>query len=99
MMAAERMGGAITEEQAEQVISEADTVPKCRKADALGRYLRLSDETRTSLVQLSESSGTHFELESDPSHFPRGFAGPIGQWSQNFRCPVLGACLRNMSEH
>jgi hypothetical protein len=49
MMAAKRMGGTITEEQAEQVINEADTVPKCRKADALGRYLRLSDETRTSL--------------------------------------------------
>ena len=49
MMAAKRMSGAITEEQAEQVINEADTVPKCRKADALGRYLRLSDETRTSL--------------------------------------------------
>jgi putative ABC transport system substrate-binding protein len=28
-------------------------------------------------------------LESDPSQFPRGSAGPIGQWSQNFRCPVL----------
>jgi hypothetical protein len=49
MMAAKRMGGTVTEEQAEQVINEADTVPKCRKADALGRYLRLSDETRTSL--------------------------------------------------
>ena len=33
--------------------------------------------------------GTHFELASDPSHFPRGSAGPIGQWSQNFRCPVV----------
>ena len=33
--------------------------------------------------------GTYFELASDPSHFPRGSAGPIGQWSQNFRCPVL----------
>jgi hypothetical protein len=33
--------------------------------------------------------GIHFELASDPSHFPRGSAGPIGQWSQNFRCPVL----------
>ena len=49
MIAAKRMGGAITEEQAEQVINEADVVPKCRKADALGRYLRLSDEMRASL--------------------------------------------------
>jgi hypothetical protein len=49
MMAAKRMSGAITEEQAEQVINEADTVPKCRTADALGRYLRLTDKMRTSL--------------------------------------------------
>jgi hypothetical protein len=47
MMAAKRMGGTITEEQAEQVISEADTVPKCRKADALGRYLRKLRTKRT----------------------------------------------------
>jgi hypothetical protein len=49
MMAAKRMGGAITAAEAEQVIEEADTVHKCRKADALGRYLRLTDETRTAL--------------------------------------------------
>jgi hypothetical protein len=49
MMAAQRMGGAITEEQAEQIIEEADTIPKCRKADALGRWLRLSDAMRTAL--------------------------------------------------
>jgi hypothetical protein len=49
MMAAKRMGGAIAEEQAEQIINEADTVPKCRKADALGRWLRLRDEMRSSL--------------------------------------------------
>jgi hypothetical protein len=49
MMAAKRMGGAIAEEQAEQIIDEADTVPKCRKADALGRYLRLTDKMRTAL--------------------------------------------------
>ena len=49
MMAAKRMGGAIAEEQAEQIINEADTVPKCRKADALGRYLRLTDKMRTAL--------------------------------------------------
>jgi hypothetical protein len=49
MMAVQRMGGAITEEQAEQIINEADTVPKCRKADALGRYLRLTDKMRTTL--------------------------------------------------
>ena len=44
--------------------------------------------------------GTHFELESDPSHFPRGSAGPIGQWSQNFRCPVLATYKipHNLSE-
>jgi hypothetical protein len=49
MMAAERMRGAITEEQAEQVINEADTIPKRRTADALGRWLRLSDAMRTAL--------------------------------------------------
>jgi hypothetical protein len=49
MMAAQRMGGAITEEQAEQIIEEADTIPKRRTADALGRWLRLSDAMRTAL--------------------------------------------------
>jgi hypothetical protein len=49
MMAAQRMGGAITEEQAEQIIEEADARPKIRKADALGRWLRLSDAMRTFL--------------------------------------------------
>ena len=49
MMAAKRMGGAIAEEQAEQVINEADTIPPCRAADAPGRWLRLSDAMRTFL--------------------------------------------------
>jgi hypothetical protein len=49
MMAAQRMGGAITEEQAEKIIEEADTIPPCRTADALGRWLRLSDAMRTFL--------------------------------------------------
>ena len=49
MMAAQRMGGAITEEQAEQIIEEADIIPKRRTADALGRWLRLSDAMRTAL--------------------------------------------------
>jgi hypothetical protein len=49
MMAAQRMGGAITEEQAEQIIEEADARPKIRKADALGHWLRLSDAIRTFL--------------------------------------------------
>jgi hypothetical protein len=49
MMAAKRMGGAITEEQAEQIIEEADIIPKRRTADALGRWLRLSDAMRTFL--------------------------------------------------
>ena len=49
MMAAQRMGAAITEEQAEKTIEEADTIPKRRTADALGRWLRLSDAMRTFL--------------------------------------------------
>jgi hypothetical protein len=49
MMAAKRLGGAIAEEQAEQVINEADTIPPYRAADALGRWLRLSDAMRTFL--------------------------------------------------
>jgi hypothetical protein len=49
MMAAQRMGGAITEEQAEKTIEEADITPKRRTADALGRWLRLSDAMRTAL--------------------------------------------------
>ena len=49
VMSAKRMGRAITAVEAEQVIKEAYTVRKCRKADALGRYLRLTDETRTAL--------------------------------------------------
>lgn len=49
MMAARRMGGTITETEAESVIQEADTIPKCRTADALGRWLRLTDEMRTAL--------------------------------------------------
>jgi hypothetical protein len=35
--------------------------------------------------------GTHFELASGPSHLPDGPARPCGQWSQNFRCLVLGS--------
>jgi hypothetical protein len=49
MMAAKRMGAAISEEEATQLIDEADATPKCRKADALGRYLQLTDELRTAL--------------------------------------------------
>jgi hypothetical protein len=49
IMAAQRMGGNITPLEAEQVIEEADTVPNFRKADALGRYLHLTDENRTAL--------------------------------------------------
>jgi hypothetical protein len=47
--AAKRMCGSINGKQAEEVIEEADTVPKCRTADALGRYLRLTDAIRTEL--------------------------------------------------
>src|SRR3984893_7332287 len=45
--------------------------------------------------------GTHFELASGPSHLPDGPARPFGQWSQNFRCPVLvcvGASLGVLRE-
>src|ERR1700732_2575745 len=37
--------------------------------------------------------GTHFEFASGPRPFPKDRAGPIGQWSQNFRCPVLAVFL------
>jgi Tfp pilus assembly protein PilV len=47
--AAKRMHGTITEQQAEQIIEEANARPKIRKADALGRYLRLTDKMRTAL--------------------------------------------------
>jgi hypothetical protein len=40
--------------------------------------------------------GTHFELASGPSHLPDGPARPFGQWSQNFRCPVLVASSTGM---
>jgi hypothetical protein len=49
MIAARQMGGTITETEAESVIQEADTVPKCRGADNLGKYLRITDEMRTAL--------------------------------------------------
>jgi hypothetical protein len=49
VMAAKRMGGAISEKEAEHVIDEANTVPARRGADALGRFLRLSDDARTAL--------------------------------------------------
>jgi hypothetical protein len=47
--AAKRMHGTITEQQAEQIIEEANARPKIRKADALGRYLGLTDKVRTAL--------------------------------------------------
>ena len=49
MLAAQRMGGAITEAESELLIEEADTVPKCRKADLLAKYLHLTDKMRTEL--------------------------------------------------
>jgi hypothetical protein len=49
MMAAKRMGGAINKQQAEAVIEEADIIPQCRTADAVGKYLGLTDELRTML--------------------------------------------------
>lgn len=49
MIAARQMGGTITETEAESVIQEADAVPKCRRADNLGKYLRITDEMRTAL--------------------------------------------------
>jgi hypothetical protein len=47
--AAKRMHGTISEQQAEQIIEEADALPKIRKADALGKYLGLTDKMRTKL--------------------------------------------------
>ena len=49
MLAAQRMGGAITEAEAELIIDEADTIPKCRKADVLAKFLHLSDKMRSEL--------------------------------------------------
>jgi hypothetical protein len=49
MTAAYRMGGIITVEEANQIIEEADARPAIRDADALGRYLGLTDEMRTAL--------------------------------------------------
>jgi hypothetical protein len=47
MFAANRMGGNITEEQAELVIHEAATTRQRRKADPLAHYLRITDKIRT----------------------------------------------------
>src|ERR1700731_1535330 len=41
--------------------------------------------------------GTHFELASGPSHLPDGPARPFGQWSQNFRCPVLAMARKGLA--
>jgi len=49
MLAAQRMGGAIIEAEAELIIEEADARPKCRKADVLAKYLHLTDKMRTRL--------------------------------------------------
>lgn len=49
VLAAQRMGGAITEAEAELIIDEADTIPKCRKADVLAKFLHLSDKMRAEL--------------------------------------------------
>jgi hypothetical protein len=46
MLAVNRMGGNITEEQAEQMIQEAATTRQRRSADALARYLGIADEMR-----------------------------------------------------
>src|SRR5262249_25522941 len=49
MLAAKRMGGTITETEAELAIEEADATPKRRKADVLGKFLGLTDDIRTGL--------------------------------------------------
>jgi hypothetical protein len=49
MEAAQRMGGNITEEEANQIIEEAAATPPIRDADALGAFLGLTDEMRTKL--------------------------------------------------
>jgi hypothetical protein len=49
VLAAQRMGGAITEAEAEIIIEEAATTPKCRKADVLAKFLHLSDKMRSEL--------------------------------------------------
>ena len=49
MEAATRMGGDITEEQAEKIIQEAATARQRRSADALARFLGLIYKMRTAL--------------------------------------------------
>jgi hypothetical protein len=46
ILAVSRMGGSIAEEQAELVIKEAATTRQCRTADALARYLGITDKMR-----------------------------------------------------
>jgi hypothetical protein len=48
-LAAKRMGRAISEAEADEALDEAAAVPKCRTADALGKYLRLTQMLRTAL--------------------------------------------------
>src|SRR6516165_1748135 len=47
MEAATRMGGTISEAEAEQILQEAATTPQCRSADSLARFLRLTYAKRT----------------------------------------------------
>ena len=68
-------------------IPTAPSVPSCSK---LSRYGLARAEHATSTAK--RKLGTHFEFASGPRPFPKDRAGPIGQWSQNFRCPVLGWC-------
>ena len=49
VLAAQRMGGAITEAGAELIVEEADTIPECCKADKLAKFLHLSDKMRAEL--------------------------------------------------
>jgi hypothetical protein len=49
IMVAVRMGGILTEARAKGLIEEATDRRPIRGADALGKYLRLSDEMRTKL--------------------------------------------------
>jgi hypothetical protein len=49
ILAAQRMGGCIIGQEADLIIREAATTRQCRKADTLGRYLRLTDSMRSAL--------------------------------------------------
>src|SRR5215468_6079200 len=49
MMAADRMGGAISEDGARAILTEAKAGPRCHKADDVGRWLGVTYAVRQRL--------------------------------------------------